>query len=896
MSRKRNKRNTIIRQKSVRKNPSLTKAQIKPPKSRREVGRKTDLFTDCWSDDPILKETEVQIHFIKSSYNISFMEHFWQKFSDSDLWRLIIGTFFSALFVGYDWHLIAILSFLVLMTTYSQMKSREKTNAIEYCSRVLSEDPDRLKQFLATISAPKNLSNSTSGEASCEWVNDIMAKFWPHINSIAQQQIDKKGFSKKGLDVGNGHKIYFERFTLGDKPPALTSVHVRRTGHRKDEITIILKLIYFGNCLILFSYKTKLFLKAKAGVKDVYFRGTAVVVLRPLMEAPPFVGGLSVCLSDVPLIDYNGLNLANIADNKMFKKFLSNILRDYLVTPNKIYISLLNNANIKRELKYPVPIGLCFVDIIEAEGLPAMDSNRCLIFEGTSDSFCKVKVGDIQFTTKTVYSTLNPFYNQDFSAPIHDFNDILRIEVFDSDSISSDDFMGSLQFQISDIGRNPYLNGRDKWLPIGRSITGSLHFRIAVFELSSNAKNIPKIELSLKQSSVKFPVGMLSVYIYYVSHISTEDEEFDFKPMVRLKFSEQTFETNVSKSLQKGFYYFEESSHFLVNHIENEILEVCVFSHETSSTSFSKVFGQCNIAVKDIIGSKTDMTLNQVFPLKKILQLKDVTEVNNSGLIRMFLSLRVCKFRRKLMENLKIASNIQANIEQTTENHNSITKIYREPMDSLKNPIRSVKIIGNNISPFAPLDKTIVAEDKTKIPKHLVSEGCWLKIRIKWPDRTSLHLEVLKLIHIPVPIIDQSFKYAVCVKLSLRQRVAHSLSQTVRKRIGFNAFEETEKIKGLQKRTTNKYPIINYVNEISFNERLIFKISSVNDIDSHVFEFFLVVYQPRKYFSVVYDSTIVGSSKMIDIPKVDFKGDPIEEWYQIELIERYQYFFNKYIL
>ena len=147
MSRKRNTRQRVkIRQRSHRKktSPSVTK----PPKSKREVGKKKEVFADAISEEEIVDETE-KIHFIKSSFHLSFVEHFFQKFYDSDLWRVLIGSFCCALFVGYNWHIIAIISFLALLGSYSQWKSRQKTNAIEYSSQMLSRDPDRLKQFLA---------------------------------------------------------------------------------------------------------------------------------------------------------------------------------------------------------------------------------------------------------------------------------------------------------------------------------------------------------------------------------------------------------------------------------------------------------------------------------------------------------------------------------------------------------------------------------------------------------------------------------------------------------------------------------------------------------------------------------------------------------------------------
>lgn len=877
--------------------------KTKSPKSSPKNSQIDDYFEEYFDAISELAPTEQKrLTFIKSSFNASIKADFYQKIEDWNLWRIIVITFFCAHLIRKGWLITAFIIFITLLSMYIQWNRAEKSKAVEYCARIIAKDPDRLRQFLAAVNAPQNLSLGKSGDAPSEWINDILAKFWPFINSIAQNEIDKKGFSKEGLDVGNGHTIYFMRFTLGDKPPAITSINVKKTGKREDEITIILKVIYFGNCLLSFSYKTKVFLKAKAGVKDVYFRGDAIIVLRPLLQTPPFIGGLSFCLNAPPLIDYEGMNLANIADNKIFKNFFVGIISSFLVSPNKIYVPLLNNPNIKRELKFPLPIGLCYVQIIEAENLPPIDPNKCCIFEGSSDVFCKVKVGDYQFMTSIIYGNLNPYFGQSFSAPVHDFNDLLKIELFDKDAISSDDFMGSVEFKTSEISEDKNFNGRDKWLPIGKSPSGSLHFRIAVFELSRDKKQVNKISLAIKESSCKFTPAILSVYIYYVSHISTIDEEINLKPVVVLKFSKQSFETRASQQHpEKGYYYIEESSHFMCNDLENDVLEVSVVCLDKDKilAGSTKNFGSFNIPTKEIIDAK-NMTLNKEFPIKRFFKAKDTVEEKESGFVKMFISLKICKYRKRLIDNLKIASSIQTNIEQTIADDSSLANLVKEPVSSLRNPIRS---IGFKTFPFTAPKKTIVAEDLLPVPLSL-GDKCNVKARIKWPDRRSLHIEVLKVIHMPLSIVDPSFKYSICVKLSLkygmnkslieRQKFKQNLSRVFQKRKDSKSkpqnvdnYSALMNRKHLASRHTKKHFLDNLSTNVVFNERLEFRLSPLNNIDNHVLDFLLIVHKPRKFFAVTFNSSLVASSVSSDLPAVDFKGDPIEKWYQLDMHQKF---------
>ncbi|XP_054157813.1 uncharacterized protein LOC128956157 [Oppia nitens] len=848
--------------------------------------KKPTKYYDAVTDMRAIDANE-KILFIKSSFNIAFKDHFIQKFTDRDLWRLFIGSFGCALFVGYNWTLMAIITFISLLGSYIQRQTYERTEAYEYCRQELIKDPERLHSFLMSITSPNETNIGRANDQPCEWINDILSKFWPNINSIVQSQIDNQGFGEKSVEL-SGNNMYFERFTLGDKPPVLSSIHVRKSGHRKDEIVVIVRLVYFGNCLVLFSYRTTLGLKAKAGVKDVFFRGNAVIVLRPLLEVPPFIGGISVCLQDIPIIEYDGLNLANIADNKLFKRVLLNIISSYLVSPNKIFVPLIDNVNIKRELKYPQPIGLCFVEIIEAEDLPQMDAHRCLVFSGGTDSYCKLKIGNYAFSTQIVYNCMNPYFGENFSSPVHDFNDYLVIEVYDKDAVSSDDFMGCIRIKLSEVGRNRNLNGKDKWLPIGQSPSGSLHFRVAIFELSNNKRNIQKMTIAAKESSVSIPIGILSVFVHYVRNISTTDEEFDLKPVVKLKFSDQNYMTKTSKSPKKGLFYFEECVDFLCYDFAKEYLTVSVICQEMKTLTFVKVFGECSVALKDIVLKTKNMSFNKEFPIKRILKLKDVTEVKDTGIIKIYVCLKVCKYRHKVIENLKIPSNIQANIEETVDNATSLTKLYREPINTAKNPFQSIRLIANKLS-LGPPNKSIVAGDITKVMPQ-IDENCWVKMRVKWPDRNAIHVEVLKLVQLPLDVVERSYKYTVCVRLGLQQQqqeIPKNKSKVVDNN-NTNKSKSKKKTKNLKTKYTSKQPIINHSTTIAFNERLIFKISSLNNIDDHVLEVFLVTCNPRRFVATTYDYSFVAFCPPIDIPKVEFKGDPIEQWMRLQLYPKYK--------
>ena len=83
------------------------------------------------------------------------------------------------------------------------------------------------------------------------------------------------------------------------------------------------------------------------------------------------------------------------------------------------------------------------VVVIKALGIPALD------IDGTSDPYCKLIFGQERFgKTKTIKSSLNPVWNEKFTLSIPSQKhvgplDFITVEVWDKDSMSADEFIGS---------------------------------------------------------------------------------------------------------------------------------------------------------------------------------------------------------------------------------------------------------------------------------------------------------------------------------------------------------------------------------------------------------------------------------------------------------------------
>lgn len=98
--------------------------------------------------------------------------------------------------------------------------------------------------------------------------------------------------------------------------------------------------------------------------------------------------------------------------------------------------------------------------VIEARNLRARDLN------GYSDPFLEVKLkGSIHSQKgKVVKKTLNPMFNEEFILkPGHPDRDIIRIRVFDHDTISMNDFMGQVTIPVAQYLNRGFI---DEWLPL----------------------------------------------------------------------------------------------------------------------------------------------------------------------------------------------------------------------------------------------------------------------------------------------------------------------------------------------------------------------------------------------------------------------------------------------
>jgi hypothetical protein len=304
--------------------------------------------------------------------SIPFLVQFKANLQSPDrLILLAVSATSGHLLAKYNHFWISLLVVLFAGACYRTGRRLQKRGRLQNCLRFLNSSSDGRRAFLARIGAP-SVQKLTQERA--EWLNDLLSKCWPFINSLLQNKLDRRQPDLLGDVFGAGHGLWLERFTLGDRPPAVCYISAEPAGPAcPDELTVELKVLYAGNCVLTLSRRTALCFAVRAGVRDVSLRANARLRLRPLLTHPPFIGGCAFSLLDRPALDYEGVQLANLADNRLIKSLLVAQVGKLLLEPNALFLPFTVHPELTRRLKAPQPIGLCVFQVIEADNLQLAD-------------------------------------------------------------------------------------------------------------------------------------------------------------------------------------------------------------------------------------------------------------------------------------------------------------------------------------------------------------------------------------------------------------------------------------------------------------------------------------------------------------------------------------------
>ncbi|XP_067995156.1 extended synaptotagmin-3 [Melanerpes formicivorus] len=317
-----------------------------------------------------------------------------------------------------------------------------------------------------------------------EWLNKVLVQAWPYFGTIMEKTF--KEVLEPKIRAKNVHlkTCTFTKIHFGEKCPRINGIKAYTKEINRRQVILDLQICYIGDCEIHMDIA-----KFNLGVKGIQLYGTLRVILEPLLTDAPFIGAVTLFFMQKPHLEINWAGMSNLLDvpgiNVMSDSLIQDFIAARLVLPNRITVPLKKNMNIAH-LRFPIPHGVIRVHLLEAENLVQKDSFLGAI-RGKSDPYALLRVGTVQYRSKTVSRDLNPIWNETFEFVVHEVpGQDLEVDLYDEDP-DKDDFMGSLLISLVDV-----MNDRtvDEWFPLSKTTSGHLHLKLEWLSLVNDQEKL----------------------------------------------------------------------------------------------------------------------------------------------------------------------------------------------------------------------------------------------------------------------------------------------------------------------------------------------------------------------------------------------------------------------
>ncbi|XP_059176680.1 extended synaptotagmin-1-like isoform X3 [Physella acuta] len=378
-------------------------------------------------------------------------------------------------------------SWLWLLLVFYVWKERQnKSNEHRICiSQQLATDEKSV--ILARVEDLPSWVNFPDVERA-EWINKILSQMWPYIGEYVEKILRENVEQSIRASLPAAMQSFkFSKIDLGDIPPRIGGLKVY-SQLRRDEIYMDLELNYSSDSNIAVSVKG-----INAGIKDLTIHGTLRVVMKPLINKMPLVGGVLVFFLKNPELNFDLTNLANAFDLPGLSDMLHSIIQEqianFMVLPNRFPIKLAEDLDLNK-LRYPQPEGVVRVKILEAKDLKKADIG--ITGKGKSDPYVIIKVGPKEMKTKVIGNSVAPVWNESFEMTVDSADgQLLYLEVFDEDPGKTDDELGRVSFDLSKLQDKGF---EDEWLPLEDVKQGMIHVQLTWLWLANDPLELDRCD------------------------------------------------------------------------------------------------------------------------------------------------------------------------------------------------------------------------------------------------------------------------------------------------------------------------------------------------------------------------------------------------------------------
>lgn len=527
-------------------------------------------------------------------------------------WNLLGGLVFFLLgYLGFSvlWILLVVLGIEV------HRRKREKKKArLNVAKTILEHGEEEWLKFIG-VELPGWVN--FGGAEKAEWLNSLVINVWPHIGAAAWRVVKEK-VEPMAQEIMAGHRVSgfkFQRVELGRIPPRIEGVLVH--SGKKDEVILDIDLMYNGDSRVQISL-----MKINAGVSDLHLSGRLRVVFK-LVDSIPIIGGIQIYFLDTPKLDFEFDGAANILEipgiNGLLQDIIMDQVRANLVRPNKLTIPI-GGAICLQELLMPQPAGLFVVKVLEADDLPKNSQFMDI------DPYCVLTLGANRRKTSKKDGK-SPRWDEVFMYPM-DLPDEqeLKIELFDSDKLSEDDFLGETLMEVGEVAEKK--GGKD-WYKLGGVETGWIHLETAWLVTTADAQE----SISTMGAS-----GMVSIF---VGNINLNLKRLPTLIKLEISINGETKESKDIMEIEKerGKFAVNEGYVFVIEKIQEE-LEAKIINVDEDEDLGTVIFNVADLQQKDeltmnvehftVDNSKVDAGIEMAFKLRYLAVPKDEEPVTSS--------------------------------------------------------------------------------------------------------------------------------------------------------------------------------------------------------------------------------------------------------------------------
>lgn len=262
---------------------------------------------------------------------------------------------FIILFVIVDYHIESYKSFVNVRKSVQIIENNiRKHQEVRSCCSLAANHPTPTDSF--------------------NWLNKIIAFFWPFLSQSIHYQLNQ--FFRDQIESGslgrskskmkrllyaiirqiNTDLIVIERCQLGRQAPFVRALkayllstlkesdllghqHADQTGIRNNLVYDI-DFGYIGDMNISVIYRYLCCCASRIGLKDVFLNFGMRLTFGPITSELPFIERISITLLTLPDFGYKGIALAELAELKLVRRVINKIITQQLLYPQELSFKL----------------------------------------------------------------------------------------------------------------------------------------------------------------------------------------------------------------------------------------------------------------------------------------------------------------------------------------------------------------------------------------------------------------------------------------------------------------------------------------------------------------------------------------------------------------------------